>query len=381
MKFSEVIGQTTIKRRLMAMDADGRVPHALLLAGSTGYGTLALAIAFASYLLGEREEDTDVHVEAMLRSYQHPDLHFVFPIVRPASTPADKKIVSDDYLREWTILLRETAYFTFEEWLTRMRAENQQAIIPAAEADDLQHKLLFKASQGGKKVSVVWMPERMHEACANKLLKLLEEPPKDTIFLLVSEAPQLLLETIQSRTQRLDVKPIDDEAMTHALVHRRGIDNATAVEIMRVARGNWLRAVENLESENERQEFHSLFVALTRMAYLRDPKGMKAWTDGIVAFGREKQRRFLHYFAEQLRENFVYNFHQPSMVYLTREEEAFSKNFAPFINSGNIRQLIALTDHTMEAIGQNANPRMQFFYFALRLTSLIRRPTKRQTTR
>ncbi len=362
-----------MKRRLMTMEAEGRVPHALLLSGSTGYGSLALAIAFASYLLGQREEGTNPNTEAMLRTYQHPDLHFVFPTIRPVGTPSERKITTEDYLRQWTNLLLETPYFTFEEWLERMRAENQQATIPVAEGELIHHKLSLKASQGGRKVCVVWLPERMHPACANKLLKLLEEPPRDTVFVLVSEAPQLLLETILSRTQRLEVKRIDDEALCEALVKRRGIEKDVAQEMAHVVRGNWLRAVENLESENEKEEFRTLFMSIMRLAYRRDPKGMKAWMESVVAFGREKQRRFLSYTAEQIRENFAYNFHHPEMVFLTREEQAFSKNFAPYINNSNVGELLALVDHTVEAVGQNANPKMQFYYFALKLTSLIQR--------
>ncbi len=373
MKFSEVIGQEPLKRRLMTMEAEGRVPHALLLSGSTGYGSLALAIAFGSYLLGQRGEDTNPNTEAMLRTYQHPDLHFVFPVIRPVGTPAERKITTEDFLRQWTNLLMETPYFTFEEWLERMRAENQQATIPVAEGELIHHKLSLKASQGGRKVCIIWLPERMHPACANKLLKLLEEPPRDTVFALVSETPQLLLETILSRTQRLEVKRIDDEALCEALVQRRGIEKAVAQELAHVVRGNWLRAVESLESENEKEEFRTLFMSIMRLAYRRDPKGMKSWTESVVAFGREKQRRFLTYVAEQLRENFAFNFHHPEMVFLTHEEQAFSKNFAPFVNHGNVGELLSLVDHTTEAIGQNANPKMQFYYFALRLTSLIQR--------
>ncbi len=373
MKFSEVIGQQEAKSRLLKMVEEERVPHALLLAGATGYGSLALAIAFASYLLGEREEGSDAHSEAMLRTFQHPDLHFIFPVVRPPKTPQDRKITSDDYLRQWTTLLLATPYFSFEEWLSQMNAENQQAQIYTAEGDIIAHKLSLKASQGGYKVCIMWLPERMNDVFANKMLKLLEEPPTQTVFILVSEEPQKLLPTIRSRTQRIDVKRISDEDLQEALVLRRGIEEHVAKEVARSARGNWLSAIEFLDSQSEKREFHDLFVDIMRIAYKRDPKAMKTWTEGVVTFGREKQRRFLSYFSEQVRENFTYNFSRPEMVYLSQDEEAFSRNFARFINEKNVASFQALIDRTMAAIGQNANPKMQFFDFALQITALIKR--------
>ncbi len=371
MKFSEVIGQNDVKRRLLQMAAENRVPHALMFCGESGSGTLALALAFASYLLGQREEGTSANIEAMLNTFQHPDLHFVFPVVRPPKTPSETKITSDDFLRQWMKLLGETAYFSFEEWLSRMNAENQQAQIFAAEGDALAHKLSLKSSQGGYKTVIIWLPERMNDALANKLLKLLEEPPAGTVFLLVSEAPQMLLETIRSRVQRLDVKRISSDELEAALIVRRGIDPAPAHQTARIARGDWLRAVETLETGGERREFFEMFVALMRMAYLRDPRAMKGWTDGAAKLGREKQRRFLTYCAGQVRENFACNFGEERIVYLTDEEAAFSRNFARFVNERNVQGLLELIDRTSVAIGQNANPKMQFFDFALQTAAML----------
>ncbi|MCD8282177.1 MAG: DNA polymerase III subunit delta [Prevotella sp.] len=373
MKFSGVIGQEDIKRRLVQMAEEDRIPHALMLCGNTGCGTLALAFAFASYVLGEREEGTNPHVEAMLQTLQHPDLHFIYPVIRPPKTPSDRKITSDDYIRQWQKLLSETPYFNFEEWLGRMKADNQQAIIFAAEGDILAHKMSFKSSQGGYKAVIIWLPERMHPAFANKILKLLEEPPSQTLFLLVSEEPQAILETIRSRVQRIDIKRIDDEAMAGALMSKRGIEQAVAVQVARVVHGDWLRAVEVLDSENEKREFLEYFMSIMRTAYKRDTKAMKKWTETVSGLGREKQRRFLTYVAEQFRENFIYNFSCKQLNYMTAAEESFSRNFARFINEANVRDMLRLTDRTMAAIGQNANPKMQFFDFALQITVFLRR--------
>ena len=371
MKFSEVIGQHEISKRMMQMVADEKVPHALMLCGPAGCGKLAVALAMASYLLGDRDESANANAVAMLAKFQHPDLHFVYPVIRPAGTSSEKKITSDDFTRQWTSLLTETTYFSFEEWLNRMEAVNQQAQIFAAEGDVITHKLSLKSSQGGYKVCLIWLPERMHTTFANKILKLLEEPPAQTVFILVSEEPHLLLETIRSRVQRIDLRRIDDEDIEKALMAKRGLDAGNAHRITRRANGNWLKAKEMLDASNENNQFLDMFIMLMRMAYARNTKGMKKWTDTVSAFGREKQRRMLKYFSLQVRENFMTNFGNPQLTYQTEEEETFSKNFARFINEANVIEIQELIDHTIRAIGQNANAKMQFFDFALKMIVLI----------
>ncbi len=371
MKFSENIGQEDVVARLRLMAEEDRVPHALMLAGASGYGTLPLALSLASWLLGEREEGTSANVEAMLKKFRHPDLHFVYPVIRPTGTPSNRDIVSDDFASEWNELLLRSPFFTFEEWLTMMKTENQQAQIFAAEADALIHKLSLKSSQGGYKVCIIWLPERMNVAFANKILKLLEEPPSQTVFLLVSEEPQKLLETIRSRVQRIDVKRISDEAVKAALVTKRGLDDALAERVTHIACGNWLKAMEFLDTGNENREFHEMFVMLMRFAYQRNTMGMKKWADAVASYGREKQKRLLMYMSSQVRENFMYNFGDPQLVYMTEEEEQFSKNFARFVNEANVIGMLNLIDRTMRAIGQNANAKMEFFDFALKTIVLI----------
>lgn len=371
MKFSEVIGQREAIARLKQMVTNGKVPHAMMLCGPAGCGKLALGLAMASYLLGEREEGTNPQTSAMLAKFQHPDLHFVYPVIRPAGTPSERKITSDDFSRQWSELLCKTAYFTFEEWLERMEAANQQAQIFAAEGDNITHKLSLKSSQGGYKVCLIWLPERMHAVFANKILKLLEEPPQQTVFIMVSEEPHLLLETIRSRVQRIDIRRIADEDIESALAQRRGLDGEMAHRVARIANGNWLKAVEHLDASNENHQFLDMFILLMRLAYTRNTKGIKKWSDSVAAFGREKQRRMLKYFSVQVRENFMYNFQNPEISYQTPEEEEFSMKFARFINESNVVEIQELIDHTIRAIGQNANPKMQFFSFSLNMIVLI----------
>lgn len=381
MKFDKVIGQREAKQRLLQLMQEGRLPHALMLCGPQGSGKMALAMAFASYLLGERNGDESVlsspqaiaNAEAMLRKWEHPDLHFTYPVIRPAGTSSDHKMVSDDFTREWHELISHGPYFTMDQWLDAMKATNQQAVIYASESDDLTRKLSLKSSQGGYKISLVWLPERMNAECANKLLKLLEEPPTQTVFLLVCEEPERLLETIRSRTQRIDVKRIADDDIEQALTERRGLDTDVAHRISHVANGNWLKALEELDTGNENRQFFDMFVMLMRLAYARDVRELKKWTEVIAGYGREKQCRMLSYFSQMIRENFVYNFHQPELCYMTQEEDNFSSKFARFINEANVIEISELLTKTQRDIHQNANAKIVFYDMALQMIVLILR--------
>ncbi|MBQ5971288.1 MAG: DNA polymerase III subunit delta [Prevotella sp.] len=376
MEFSEVIGQQEVKDRLMKMVEEGRVPHAIMLCGPTGTGKMALAMAFASYLLteGSLKINSDTNVEnakAMVRVWSHPDLHFTFPVIRPPKTSSDHSMESDDFAREWREMISQGPYFTFDQWLRQMDAANQQAIIFEGESDALTRKLSLKSSQGGYKVSVIWLPEKMNAACANKLLKLIEEPPQQTVFIMVSEEPALILETIRSRTQRIDVRRIDTADIEQALIDRRGLDNDTAHRVARAAMGSWTKAIDSLTEDSEDREFFELFVTLMRLAYQRDVKGLKAWSDGIYTLGREKQKRMLDYFARMVRENFIYNFHNPDLNYMNAEEENFARKFSKFINEANVIYISEQIEKARKGIGQNANAKVLFYDFALRMIVLL----------
>lgn len=379
MKFSEVIGQREAVSRLLQLVEERRVPHALLFTGPAGSGKLALALAFASYLLGERHDGQSllgndgavINAETMLAKWQHPDFHFSYPVIK--SSTSGSKATSDDFVAEWRTLLSKSPYFTIDQWMSAMGVENQQAAIYEAESDALNHALSMKSAMGGYKISLMWLPERMNITCANKLLKLLEEPPQKTVFLLVSEAPEQLLETIRSRVQRFDVHRIDTADIEQALISKRGIDADTAHRIAHTASGNWLKAVEVLDSDNENRMFFDLFVSLMRQAYMRDIKGLKTWTETTAALGREKQRRMLAYFLHLVRENFMSNFKQPQLNYMTQEEETFSQHFGRFINERNVVEMAELLQRTHRDIGQNANPKIQFFNLALNMIILLRR--------
>ena len=377
MSWSEVIGQEEARQRLLRMEKEGRLPHAMLFCGPSGSGKMALALAFASYLLCDEHDKVDDSCGhcascAMLKTFEHPDLHFSYPVIRPTGTSSEHKMTSDDFAKEWHEMLRKGPYITIDGWLEAMGAANQQAQIGVGESDLLLKKLSLKSSQGGYKVCLIWLPERMNAECANKLLKLLEEPPLQTVFMMICEAPEQLLDTIRSRTQRIDIKRIDTAAIEQALVTQRNIELEAARRIARVANGSWTKALEQLNADNENRQFLEVFISLMRLAYMRNIKELKKWSEMVAGYGRERQIRLLHYFARMMRENFMYNFGNPELTYMTSEEENFSKNFARFVNERNIIELSDLLNLTIRDIGQNANAKIVFFDFAIKMIMYIK---------
>ena len=375
MKFSEVIGQEEVRERLLQMTHEGRLPHALMLCGPQGVGKKALAVSFACYLLsghsGDPENQDDYPESPMLQKLEHPDLHFTYPTIKLPSMGSDHKPVSEDFAREWHDLVMQGLYFTMDEWMTAMGGENQQAIITAGESDSLVRKLSLKSSQGGYKVSVIWLPERMNIECANKLLKLIEEPPRQTVFIMVCEEPDRLLETIRSRVQRIDVKQLPAETIAQALQERRGVSEEAARRISRLANGSWLKALQELQTGTENEQFLDLFISLMRLAYQRRVRDLRRWSETMASFGREKQKRFLTYFLRMVRENFMHNFGQQELCYMTEAEEDFARNFARFINEANVLPISELANRAIRDVGQNANAKIVFFDFALQMIVLL----------
>ncbi|MBR6699152.1 MAG: DNA polymerase III subunit delta [Bacteroidaceae bacterium] len=363
MNFDNIIGQEETKARLTEMLGTGRIPHALMFCGPKGNGKLPLALAFAKMLVCKDSSD-----EAMLRDWAHPDLHFSLPVYKKKSTDHP---VSDDYLPQWRELLSEKLYLDVEDWLLAIKAENQQIVHYVYESDALQQKLQLKASRGGRRVVVVWLPERMMVQAANKLLKLIEEPPTETYFLLVSEDPEKVLGTIQSRTQRLNIPPLSKEEIAQALAEEYNLTMEKAMVMAHVAQGSYTAALKRMDAESEEKMFFDLFVQLMRLSYMRRIKDMRAWSEQVSDLGRESQKRLLEYCQRLIRENFMYNFKRQELVYETEEEAAFSTNFARFVNEKNVIPIMEELSACQRDIEQNVNPKMVFFDFALKMIVLL----------
>lgn len=371
--FRDVIGQEAAKQRLLQEAGEGRIPHAQLFCGPEGAGKLPLALAYAKYLCctnpGPEGACGTCPSCVKWNKLVHPDVHFMFPIVKSAK---GKKEVCDDYLADWRHLLMNNPYFALPHWLSAMGAENGQALIYARESDEITRKLSLKSVEGGYKITIIWLPEKMHEACANKLLKLLEEPPEKTLFLLVSEMPEQLLSTILSRTQRFSVPRIAEADIALALRDKYAVQSVDADAIAHMANGSFVKALETISLNEENQLFFDLFVSLMRLAWQRKIRELKQWSEQVAGLGRERQKNFLDYCQRMIRENFIYNLHQPEMNYLTRPEENFTIRFAPFVNERNVVGIMEELSEAQLHIVQNVNPRMVFFDFALKMIMLLK---------
>lgn len=371
--FHDVIGQESAKQRLLQEVSEGRIPHAQLFCGPEGAGKLPLALAYARYLSCARPTPTDACGTCpsciKWNKLIHPDVHFMFPIVKSAK---GKKELCDDYLQDWRHLLTSNPYFSLPHWLEAMGAENGQAIIYARESDEIARKLSLKSVEGGYKITIIWLPEKLHEVCANKLLKLLEEPPEKTVFLLVSEAPEQILNTIVSRTQHFSVPRIAEADIAQALREKYAVQSTDADNIAHIANGSFIKALETISLNEENQYFFDLFVSLMRLAWQRKIRELKLWSEQVAALGRERQKNLLDYYQRMIRENFIYNFHQPAMNYLTRPEANFATHFAPFINERNVMGIMHELSEAQLHIGQNVNAKMVFFDFTLKMIMLLK---------
>ena len=371
MFFKDIIGQKEAKQRLIREVKEGKIAHARLFCGPEGIGKLPLAIAYARYLSCSNPTETDACGTCpnciKFNKLAHPDLHFVFPVIKKKS----KDAVSDDFIAEWRELINQNPYFNLNMWLEEMGAENQQALIYVKESDEIIRKLSLKSSQGGYKIMIIWLPEKMNIECSNKLLKLLEEPPSQTVFLLVSEEPDTLLATIQSRTQRFNLYGIEEEDIAVRLQQQYGIQESDAISIAHRSEGNFLKALEEIHLNEENKIFFELFVNLMRLSYQRKIREMKQWSETLAAMGRERQKHFLTYCQRMIRENFIYNFHDPSLIYLNEEEKNFSSRFAPFINEYNVINIMYELSEAQRHIEQNVNARMVFFDFSLKMIVLL----------
>ncbi len=372
--FKDVVGQYEIKQRLLRSARDGFVPHAQLFCGASGAGKYPLALAYAQYLNCENPQAEDACGEcASCLKYNrlaHPDLHFVFPIVKKTSP---KMEVSDDYVSQWRQMLNRSPYFAYDQWLAEMDAENSQAQIFVRESEEVIRKLNLKIYEGKYKVMLVWLPEKFRQDTANKLLKIIEEPTPNTVFLLVSDAPEMILPTIQSRCQRINIPPLPKEEIAEALMQRFSLDETTANEVAHVANGSFTKALAILTNSEEQRYFLELFKGMMRASYSRNIKTIRAIADELSKIGRERQKNFLEYSRQMIREYFVSNVRRPELVYLNREEQEFGIKFSPFINERNIVDFAEELEVASIHIEQNVNAKMVFFDLCLKITLLIKR--------
>lgn len=379
MQFRQIIGQEEVKHRLRLSVKEGRIPHAQLLYGPAGVGKLQLAIAYAQYLACENRSDTDsCGVCPSCKRYeqlQHPDLHFAFPIFK--EKPNRDSVCNDfiDKFREIVLLKR---YFSQTEWYEYIGLTTKQGVIYEAESSEIIRKLSLKSFYNGYKVMIIWLPEKMNTVCANKLLKILEEPAPQTLFLLVSEEPEALLTTILSRVQQMKIPLLSEKDIASAL--RKNYEDMSIEEslsIAHIANGSYVKALQQLQEKSDQAVYLENFIKLMRLAYrvgrkeYAALKELQKWSQDVAAWGREMQKNFLAYTQQQIRENFVRNFGQPEINYQTIAEENFSIKFSKFINEKNVEQFNKELDLAQQQIEQNGNARIIFFDLCLQFIVLL----------
>ena len=381
MRFCEIIGQDEVKKQLRQAVREGRIAHAQLFTGISGVGKLGLALAYAQYIACPNRTEVDscgVCPSCLqYQKLQHPDLHFAFPIVK-----GDEGDVCDDFVEKFRNLILENRYFDLEDWYRSMGVETKQGMIYEKESSEILRKLSLKSFGDGDKVMLIWQPEKMNATCANKLLKLLEEPPTQTLFLLVSEHPELLLSTILSRVQEVRVPRLSEETIASGLCGEYSwLSGEDAKAIAHMANGSYLTALKTMNESEDNQGYFDDFVALMRNAWLVGQKKdysallkLRQWSLDMAdsKVGREKQKAFLQYAQRQIRENYIYNFGCAEMNYQTEKERQFSTRFAPFIHEGNVARMMEELSKAEQQIGQNGNAKIIFFDLCLQMIVLVK---------
>ena len=373
MRFKDIIGQEKTKKRLLQSVAENRVSHAQLIIGPNGVGKLSLAIAFGQYLSCTNRSDTDsCGVCPSCKKYEkliHPDLHFVFPVF---SSPKFSQAISDNFIGEWREIINSNPYISLNKWLEYIGSENKQGIISTHESGQIIKKLNLKAFESEYKVMIIWMPEKMNQTASNKLLKMIEEPPPKTIFLLVSEDKNQLLKTIVTRTQIIAVPRIDATSLNAAIIEKYSLCDEESANIVRLSEGSYSRANEIISHNESSQENFERFTSYMRLLYQKDVISLNKWVDEIATIGREKQKSFLKYAMRLIRDNFMLNQNANELAFTSNEETEFSKKFSPFIKPENIIQINEELNTAYYHIERNGYAKIVFFDLGLKLVVLLK---------
>lgn len=373
MRFAEIAGHSGTIAALREIVDSGRIPHAILLSGISGIGKMRLARAFSQYVHCSHRQGGDscgvCPSCVQHRNFNNPDMHYIYPVLKK-----DKLQISTDYVEQWKEMLTDWSYMPPEKWNDILQVGNSQPFIYVTESEDIIAKAALSAFQENYKIFLIWLPEKMRIEAANKLLKVIEEPFEDTIFVLVSNDDSKLLPTIFSRTQRFNLQPLSEEDISRHLMRHKGVSESVALSASHIAEGSMGKA-ENLACHpDELLEFSDLFKDIMRNAYALKARNMKLISEKCAAMGREKIIRFLNYANRMVRENFIYNMRMPDISLLTPEEEEFSVKFARFIHEGNVEKLQDELSRASADIERNANAKIVLFDLMLLLSQAIRTP-------
>lgn len=374
MRFSDILGQEHIKNHLQQSADNGRIPHAQLFVGKEGVGTLSTAIAYAQYLLCSSSKNSAA-CNLKCDNLSHPDLHFAFPVT--SNDKVKKHPISDLFLAEWRSFIAEQPYGNLFNWLQLIGVENKQGIIGVDEAEAIVSSLKLKSFEGGYKVMIIWMAEKMNIAAANKLLKLIEEPPEKTVFILVAENEEQIISTIRSRCQVLHFPVLSEVDIVDGLVSKEHISKNEALKIAHQCDGNFNKALHILHNDSSDFVFEEWFITWIRAAF--KAKGNAAvineligWSDQIAKTGRETQKRFLNYCLQFFRQALLLNYKATNLVFLETQTPKFKlENFAPFVHSANIIEINKEVSDALYHIERNGNAKIILLDLSIKLTRLL----------
>ncbi len=380
MLFNDVIGLPHIKNHLTTTADRNRIPHAQLFTGQPGSGALPMAIAYAQYILckntgGENDNNEAANCNLKFKNFSHPDLHFAFPVA--ANEKVKKHPVSSHFLDEWRTFLKSNPYGSLYDWYQALGVENKQGQISVNEAQDIVKSLSLKAYEGGFKVMIIWMAEKMNISAANKLLKLIEEPPNNTVFILVAEDEEHIIQTIRSRCQSLHFPPLTEADISNALIEREKCEDALARKIAHQANGDYTKATHLLKRDSSDEQFEAWFISWVRSAF--KAKGNKstvlelvAWSEEIAVLNRETQKSFLLYCIDFFRQSLLMNYKAKDLVYLEPTTEKFKlENFAPFVHGGNIMEITEALENAIYHIERNGNAKIILTDLSIKLTRFL----------
>lgn len=383
MLFSDILGQEHLKNHLTQSVDNGRIPHAQLFVGPEGCGTLPMAIAYAQYILcnNKNSENTGGNEVCNLKfsNISHPDLHFAFPVA--TNDKIKSHPVSNHFMEEWRQLISQQPYGNLFDWYQLIGIDNKQGQIGVDEAQDIVKSLSLMSYEGGYKVMLIWMAEKMNTAASNKLLKLIEEPPNKTVFILITEDEENIINTIRSRCQVLHFPPLAEVVIKEALIKNFQVDEAVATKIAHQANGNYNKACDLVYQDSEDLQFEDWFVFWIRSAF--KAKGNKAaihdlisWSDEISKTGRETQKQFLMFCLDFFRQALLLNYNAPELVYMEPKSKNFKlENFAPFVNEANIMDISNELQDAMYHIERNGNSKIILTDLSIKLTRLLHKKT------